>query len=183
MLFTFAFMVTAIFVSWMLVFVVGALFWREYNKGQELQTENARLKNELLRAEGRVDVHMRSLARAMEERDRLAMRRRVWHVGEPVPPGQLEARWGHGPGYVYLLEDIEITRLVKIGRAVSPRRRMRDFGVKLPFRARVLACIQSDDCVALETELHRQYADKRVRGEWFALSPADVEEIRAAYPD
>lgn len=31
---------------------------------------------------------------------------------------------------------------------------------------------------ALERTLHHRLADKRVRGEWFALSPADVDGLR-----
>jgi hypothetical protein len=37
---------------------------------------------------------------------------------------------------------------------------------------------ETDDCAALETELHRRFADKRKRGEWFELDDNDVAEIR-----
>jgi len=83
----------------------------------------------------------------------------------------------HGRGYVYLLKDLDVTGYCKIGRTNDPIRRIGHFDTMLPFRTDVLAVIETSDCVGLETVLHHQYADKRVRGEWFDLTEDDIAEI------
>lgn len=83
-----------------------------------------------------------------------------------------------GVGVVYLIRDKDVTGLVKIGRSMSVRRRFNSFGVDLPFETEVVLIIETDQCVSLETSLHRLCAKKRVRGEWFALDDDDIAAIR-----
>jgi hypothetical protein len=78
---------------------------------------------------------------------------------------------------VYILQDIDVTGYYKIGKSTKPRSRIGHFDTKLPFRVRVVHIIPTTDCSALERRLHRQYASKRKRGEWFALDDADVQAI------
>jgi hypothetical protein len=80
-------------------------------------------------------------------------------------------------GYVYLLQSP--TSAYKIGRAKDPANRAKTFGVQLPFEVEFIALIKTDDMYALELELHTQYADKRINGEWFNLDAADVETIKS----
>lgn len=80
------------------------------------------------------------------------------------------------PGYVYLVQSP--TGAYKIGKAKDPSNRQKTFDVKLPFEVEFIALIQSDDMRKLEAELHAQFADKRVNGEWFNLTPEDVEYIK-----
>ena len=82
-----------------------------------------------------------------------------------------------GKGYVYLLKDLDVTGYCKIGRTNDPIRRIGHFDTMLPFRTDVLAVIETSDCVELEAALHYQYADKRIRGEWFDLDEGEIAEI------
>jgi hypothetical protein len=80
------------------------------------------------------------------------------------------------PGYVYLLQSP--TGAYKIGCTSDPDNRAKTFGVKLPFEVDFIALLQTSDMPSLESRLHRQFKEKRVNGEWFALDPADVEYIK-----
>lgn len=86
-------------------------------------------------------------------------------------------RKAKGGGYVYLIQSP--TGAYKIGRTVNPSNRLKTFTVKLPFEIELLATIQTPDMYQLESELHNRFVDKRVNGEWYALSPADVEYIKS----
>lgn len=83
------------------------------------------------------------------------------------------ARLPHGK-YVYVIQDVTNTRYFKIGRTNNPARRLNHFDVILPVDIHVVAVLPCDNMVTLETWLHRRFADKRQRGEWFALSNDDV---------
>lgn len=64
---------------------------------------------------------------------------------------------------------------IKIGVSIDPRSRMEALqtGSSLP-----LVLVQDmEGGFDLEARLHARYKDQRVRGEWFALDPQDVEEI------
>lgn len=85
--------------------------------------------------------------------------------------------------WIYLIRDHD-SGLVKIGRADDPTRRINQLRAEstlLPkphsfeFLFYLLARPQ------VERELHREYADKRVRGEWFELTSDDIEAIRSRY--
>lgn len=80
------------------------------------------------------------------------------------------------PGYVYLLQSP--TKAYKIGRTSNPKSRAKTFGVQLPFEVEFICLIQADDMRQLETELHQRFSDKRINGEWFALSPDDVDYMK-----
>lgn len=80
------------------------------------------------------------------------------------------------PGYVYLIQSP--TSAYKIGKTVNPDNRIKTFKTKLPFEVEYVCLIQTDDMNALERNLHGLFADKRINGEWFALSAEDVEYIK-----
>lgn len=82
-------------------------------------------------------------------------------------------------GFVYLLCNEVNPSIYKIGRTRNPKSRRETFGVLLPFDVEYVCLIQADDMYALERELHDRFADKRVNGEWFALSPDDVTHIKS----
>jgi hypothetical protein len=79
---------------------------------------------------------------------------------------------------VYLLQDIEITGYVKIGKSRNPMRRLTDFGVKLPFKTVLVHVLVSENCSKLERALHRHYHFQRIRGEWFHLTQTDIDTIK-----
>lgn len=81
-------------------------------------------------------------------------------------------------GYVYVIQDIDISHYYKIGFTSNLKERIDDyFGVKLPFQTEYVAIIESNDARTLEQQLHQRYAESRKRGEWFALSDSQVREI------
>lgn len=80
------------------------------------------------------------------------------------------------PGYVYLLQSE--SGLYKIGLTKDPRKRAKTFGVLLPFSVEFICLIKTEDMPVLEAELHQRYASKRLNGEWFRLSPEDVDYIQ-----
>jgi hypothetical protein len=55
---------------------------------------------------------------------------------------------------------------------------MRTFAVRLPFFYTILLCVWFEDCEAAERRYHEMFRDRRINGEWFELSEADIEQIR-----
>lgn len=100
----------------------------------------------------------------------------------PIPSARGEQYTAKAPqkssvnGYVYLLK--ADTGHYKIGRTKNPKDRIKTFSVKLPFRVEYDCLIKSDEYITLEAELHATFADKRIEGEWFALTDDDVAYIR-----
>lgn len=83
-------------------------------------------------------------------------------------------------GYVYLLRE-DVRGLVKIGRAVNPRNRVQKIAAILPSTCRVVGLIEAANMEELEKELHRRFADRRVKGEWFKLDAGHLEEVQVDY--
>jgi hypothetical protein len=79
-------------------------------------------------------------------------------------------------GYVYLLK--ATNGLHKIGLSKDAERRLKDFE-NLPFGVEYICVIESEDMRGLESSLHKRFAAKRVRGEWFDLDAEDVDYIRS----
>lgn len=80
--------------------------------------------------------------------------------------------------YVYVIKDIEISGFYKIGRTNEPYVRLSTFDVKLPFAIEVITVLQCKNAVHTETALHRTFAHKRHKGEWFRLEDVDIEYIK-----
>ena len=80
-------------------------------------------------------------------------------------------------GYVYVIQDTEFSKFYKIGLTNLPSQRIGDIRQILPGASEIVAIIESNDAPALESQLHRRYAESRKRGEWFALSDSQVREI------
>jgi len=79
------------------------------------------------------------------------------------------------PTYLYLMRDSR-NGYVKIGRAKNPTVRERTLQSEQPC-IELIEAWEAD--VHTERTLHKQYADKRIRGEWFALTDSDVQDILA----
>lgn len=94
----------------------------------------------------------------------------------PKQARQKRQRQAARDGYVYLIQSP--SGHYKIGRTSDPKDRMKTFNVKLPFEVEFICVIPTEDMYFLEKQLHRQFAAKRVNGEWFALSADDVEYIK-----
>ncbi len=81
--------------------------------------------------------------------------------------------------WVYLMID-ERTRFVKIGRSNAPRFREKTLQAEMPL-------VEIYEAWAAhpkeETRLHRHFASKRLRGEWFRLNDADIESVAEHFKD
>lgn len=90
-------------------------------------------------------------------------------------------------GYVYFIlnknnngEVIE----VKVGRSANPSARFAEHKKKYEefgFDLEMVKTIKTDDCIALETEIHRKLKDYQIRKEWFMASEQVIELLRHDY--
>lgn len=90
-------------------------------------------------------------------------------------------------GYIYVISNIGALgpNVVKIGmtRRLEPRDRVRELGdASVPFLYDTHALFFSEDAVALENELHKAFADRRVnhvneRREFFFATPTEVRTL------
>lgn len=95
-----------------------------------------------------------------------------WHYSETVRT----KRQVQNSKYVYILEGPQGS--YKIGHTNDPDARLHKFEVNLPFPVKFIHVIKCENGRALESYLHRLYAKKRINGEWFELTPEDIEGIK-----
>lgn len=81
------------------------------------------------------------------------------------------------PGFVYLASTGE--GHYKIGMSTNPQKRIAKLGKQSPFYITLLHVIPVDDMARAENHLHRLFADRRGRGEWFTLSDGDAIYIKS----
>jgi hypothetical protein len=99
---------------------------------------------------------------------------KVLSMPESTPPKRPQRN--PRPGYVYLLKS---EKGYKIGYSIRPQDRLKTFHIKLPFHVEYEHLIATDDMVETERKLHRIFAHKHINGEWFDLSPEDVEYVKS----
>jgi hypothetical protein len=80
-------------------------------------------------------------------------------------------------GFVYLLKHGS-RRQYKIGRTNNRLRREGEIGIELPEQIEPIHVIETDDPVGVEAYWHRRLAEKRLKNEWFALTPDDVRAFK-----
>ena len=90
--------------------------------------------------------------------------------------GYLQRIVNNTPEYVYLIKTN--SGIHKIGMTTDTAKRITAFR-GLPFQVEYVCIIQSNKARELESQLHQQFAQKRINGEWFNLSPEDVEHIKS----
>jgi hypothetical protein len=79
------------------------------------------------------------------------------------------------PGYIYVIKS---EYGYKIGKSRNLKDRTRLFSVKLPFPVSIEMSGWSPTYSQKERDLHRRFAHKRLEGEWFNLTGADLDLIR-----
>ena len=79
-------------------------------------------------------------------------------------------------GYVYLIGSRRFGWF-KIGKSLSPKLRIKNLGILLPFKIHVLSVWGTSNHTLLESLMHERYADKAINGEWFSFSSKDLLEI------
>lgn len=65
----------------------------------------------------------------------------------------------------------------KVGIADDPRGRLMGMQTGCPLELKLVLALETRDALVIEQRVHRLFADHRIRGEWFAVSP--VEAIQA----
>jgi hypothetical protein len=79
-------------------------------------------------------------------------------------------------GIVYVVKAED--GLYKIGRTESLHQRLSKLRTDCPVESELLMHKLFKDCVDQEKRLHKIFAGKRVRGEWFRLNSADLNTLK-----
>jgi hypothetical protein len=79
-------------------------------------------------------------------------------------------------GFVYLVKGHPGE--YKIGRTNLVDRRLSELGATAAIQHLLVHEIKTDDPAGVEAYWHSRFRDKRMRGEWFRLSPADIKAFK-----
>ncbi len=74
-------------------------------------------------------------------------------------------------GFVYLMKS---GRYFKIGKTNSIDRRQYEIGLQMPEGIQPIHAIETDDPSGIEAYWHNRFKEKRLKGEWFDLSPTEI---------
>lgn len=80
-------------------------------------------------------------------------------------------------GFVYLLK--ASTGQYKIGKTVKVEKRKRWIDIHVPFELELIHAIPCKNRHKAETTIKKRYRSQVIKGEWFLLSPEDVEAIKS----
>jgi len=100
----------------------------------------------------------------------------ITHIGDRVTK---EKSSSVQPTNVYVMID-KNTGLYKIGRSTSPACREKTLQSEKPT---IEMLFYNSGFHFDEVALHRKFADKRVRGEWFKLDADDISEVKSYFAD
>ncbi len=78
-------------------------------------------------------------------------------------------------GEVYLFKS---GRYYKIGKTNDTVRRGSELRIQLPEKTQLIHSIKTDDTSGIEAYWHKRFEMKRLQGEWFDLSTADVKAFK-----
>lgn len=178
----------------------------DYQMKLQEEKERAREEREQLREQRKVEQELAAQREKLEkERAHYAaalaalgdesdpesgadMRRRLEEIDQAIEANDYRAA-NIRAGYVYVISNVGAfgPGVVKIGmtRRLEPRERIQELGdASVPFPFDTHALFFSDDAIALEGELHKIFADRKVnlvneRREFFFVTPAEVREVLA----
>ena len=78
-------------------------------------------------------------------------------------------------GHVYLLKH---GKEYKIGKSTDASRRYKEIRTQMPYMTEEVHVIETDDPKGIEAYWHNRFKDKKLKGEWFKLSAADVKAFK-----
>ncbi|MHC4397531.1 MAG: GIY-YIG nuclease family protein [Planctomycetota bacterium] len=78
-------------------------------------------------------------------------------------------------GFVYLMKS---GKYFKIGRSKCAEKREFELKILLPEKLELIHKIKTDDPIGIEKYWHDRFKDKRKGGEWFDLSPNDINAFK-----
>ena len=81
-------------------------------------------------------------------------------------------------GFVYIIRG---DQYYKIGCTEDPYKRLKPMTAHAPFPLHTLLLIPTDDMMTTERTLHKRFAAKHARGEWFNLTEEDLAAIQHDY--
>jgi hypothetical protein len=84
-------------------------------------------------------------------------------------------------GYVYLI-GTPIFGWYKIGKSKSPEVRIKNLGILLPFKIKVIGVWKAENHTLMEQTLHEMYRDHKINGEWFEFNKKEVVNIADSIP-
>jgi hypothetical protein len=99
-------------------------------------------------------------------------------VSPPPPPPPISAPIvRHQVTHIYLIEGQP--EHFKIGKSKNVLSRLSSLGTGLPHKPRLIHSFPAKTPARAESVLHQKFKDKRLNGEWFRLTPEDVEWVKA----
>lgn len=78
-------------------------------------------------------------------------------------------------GQVYLLKH---GNDYKIGKSTSAPERYKSIQTQMPHELEEIHVIETDDISGIENYWHKRFKEKRLRGEWFKLTAADIKAFK-----
>lgn len=84
-------------------------------------------------------------------------------------------------GFVYFIKNGKDSKNIKIGMTTNIDERLKSFKTVFDKGVYVIGYIKSSNPFSLEKEIHKDYEEKRTRGEFFKLSVTDIYSIKDVY--
>jgi len=115
--------------------------------------------------------------------ERKALAAELSALREQIATQQARQRQSHiaKAGFVYVLATDQGTH--KIGMAVDVERRVKEIAGMTSQAIEIVTTFATGDRRVLEQRLHECFADRRLRGEWFALTDTDLDALLAIGPE
>ncbi len=94
-----------------------------------------------------------------------------------IEDAESDGTWRRERRCVYL---IRCAHAYKIGFARDVARRLEALAISCPIPMSLVYAVETNRFRQLERHLHKRFADRRIRGEWFELTSADLKVVRCA---
>lgn len=84
--------------------------------------------------------------------------------------------------YIYIIQCVGYD-YYKIGIADAPNLRLKDLQSGCPFPLKILSSVELTKPMSIERKLHHCFAKKKLRGEWFNLTKANIKRLKKLFSD